>query len=98
VHRAGHCEFTPAETITAARTLLRRLATGHWSNLALRPANLNAAAASLGPTANIFPAQNGKCPAGAPVSGFCPTAPAFLRFRPTRYLRPFDRLMFHVHR
>jgi hypothetical protein len=28
VHRAGHCAFTPAETITAARTLLRRLDTG----------------------------------------------------------------------
>jgi pimeloyl-ACP methyl ester carboxylesterase len=96
VHRAGHCAFTPAETITAARTLLRRMATGHWNNRALRPAHLNAAAASLGPTANIFAAQGGKCPTGAPVDGVCATPPAFLRFRPAPYLRPFDRLMFHL--
>jgi hypothetical protein len=98
VHRAGHCAFTPAETITAAQVLLRRLATGHWNDRALRPAHLNAAAASLGPTANIFSAQNGMCPVGSPVGGVCPTSPAFLQFRPTRYLRPFDRLMFHLHR
>jgi pimeloyl-ACP methyl ester carboxylesterase len=97
VHRAGHCAFTPAETITAAKTLLRRLATGHWSNRALRPARLNAAAASLGAGFNIFPSPNGKCPVGMPVNGICATRPAFLRFRPTRYLRPFDRLMPHPH-
>jgi pimeloyl-ACP methyl ester carboxylesterase len=98
VHRAGHCAFTPAETITAAQTLLRRLATGHWSHRALQPADLNTAAAGLGPAYNIFPAQGGKCPVGSPISGVCPTAPAFLGFRPTRYLRPFDRLMFDTHR
>jgi hypothetical protein len=93
VHRAGHCSFTPAETITAAQALLNRLATGHWSDQALQPASLNSAAAALGPAYNIFPAQGPTCPVGSPVSGVCPTDPAFLRFRPTRYLRPFDRLM-----
>jgi pimeloyl-ACP methyl ester carboxylesterase len=91
VHRAGHCAFTPAETITAVQTLLGRLATGHWNDEALQSDSLNAAAASLGPADNIFPAQGGTCPVGSPVAGVCPTAPAFLRFRPTRYLRPFDQ-------
>ena len=47
---------------------------------ALRPASLNAAAAALGPNFNIF------------VSGgkVVPVAPAFMPFRPTPYLRPFD--------
>ena len=35
VHRAGHCAFTPAETITAAQTLLNRLNTGRWDLAAL---------------------------------------------------------------
>ena len=30
VNRAGHCAFTPAETISAAQDLLSRLATGRW--------------------------------------------------------------------
>jgi len=30
VHRAGHCAFTPAETVTAVQTLENRLATGRW--------------------------------------------------------------------
>jgi hypothetical protein len=95
VHRAGHCAFTPAETITAAKTLLRRLATGHWNSKALRPARLNTEAASLGATYNVFTAQGPTCPTGSPVDGVCATGPAFLSFRPTRYLRPFDRLMRH---
>ena len=57
VSRAGHCAFTPAETITAAQALLRRLATGHWNDGALRPGSLNAAAAALGPDDNIFARQ-----------------------------------------
>jgi hypothetical protein len=80
VHRAGHCSFTPAETITAAQTLLNRLRTGHWDDV-LSPADLNAQAAALGPAYNIF--STGSTP---PVA----TAPAFLRYRPTPYLRPFD--------
>ena len=31
VHRAGHCAFTPAETITAVQVLLNRLHTGYWN-------------------------------------------------------------------
>ena len=80
VDRAGHCAFTPAETIIAAQTLLNRLGTGHWNDEALTPADLNAEAAALGPAYNIFST-------GSAVS---PTAPAFLRYQPTPYLRPFD--------
>ena len=54
VHRAGHCAFTPAETITAARVLLHRLSTGHWTGSATNPASLNKKAAALGPKFNIF--------------------------------------------
>jgi pimeloyl-ACP methyl ester carboxylesterase len=89
VHRAGHCAFTPAETITAVQTLLRRMATGHWDSAALRPASLNAQAAALGPADNIF----------ASGSTVVPTAPAFVKFRPTPYPRPFDlRVRRHHHR
>ncbi|HEY6315003.1 MAG TPA: prolyl oligopeptidase family serine peptidase [Streptosporangiaceae bacterium] len=77
VARAGHCAFTPAETITAVQTLLNRLDTGHWN--VPSAAGLNAEAAALGPY-NIF------------LSGqtVVPTPPAFTSFRPTQYLRPFD--------
>ncbi len=78
VHRAGHCAFTPAETITAVQALLNRLDTGRWGPL--DPATLNSQAAALGPGFNIF----------ALGSQIYPTDPAFLRFQPTQYLRPFD--------
>jgi pimeloyl-ACP methyl ester carboxylesterase len=52
VHRAGHCEFTPAETVTALGNLIERLDTGKWS--ALDPADLNSEAAALGPL-NLAP-------------------------------------------
>jgi hypothetical protein len=80
VHRAGHCTFTPAETITAVQVLLNRLGTGRWDLAALDPDSLNAQAAALGPAYNIFPAG----------STIYPTAPGFLRYRPPPYLRPFD--------
>ena len=80
VHRAGHCAFTPAETITAARVLLHRLDTGHWTGQATNPASLNARATALGPKFNIFE-SNGQV---------VPTAPAFTPFSPTPYLRPFN--------
>jgi pimeloyl-ACP methyl ester carboxylesterase len=76
VHRAGHCAFTPAETITAVKVLMNRLRTGHWNLTALTPAHLNAAAAALGPNYNIL--------------GQTAAAPAFLFYRPAPYLRPFD--------
>jgi hypothetical protein len=53
VHRAGHCTFTPAETIAAFSALERRISSGRWSGLA--PGELNAAAATLGPAFNIAP-------------------------------------------
>jgi pimeloyl-ACP methyl ester carboxylesterase len=80
VQRAGHCAFTPAETITAAQVLLNRLHTGHWDSSALRPGALNSQAAALGGTYNIYPAG----------SGVVPTAAAFTSYHPTPYLRPFD--------
>ena len=82
VHRAGHCAFTPAETITAAQVLLNRLHTGRWDVGALAPASLNAQANGLGPDYNIFASGN------SPV----PTPAAFVRYRPPVYLRPFDLL------
>ncbi|HYL67855.1 MAG TPA: prolyl oligopeptidase family serine peptidase [Candidatus Limnocylindria bacterium] len=78
VHRAGHCTFTPAETIAAVGKLLTRLDTGKWPDS--EPADLNAAAAALGPNFNIFPTP----------AGLAPTPPAFFEFRPGPYLRPFD--------
>ena len=90
VSRAGHCAFTPAETIAAVQVLLNRISTGQWDASALQPASMNSAAAALGPEYNIFSAQNGTCPAGAPVDGVCATAPAYIQYRPARYLRPFD--------
>ena len=50
VHRAGHCAFTPAETVTAVQTLENRLATGRWH---VQPGRERPAAA-LGPQLNIF--------------------------------------------
>ncbi|HEY2576909.1 MAG TPA: hypothetical protein VGI74_11425 [Streptosporangiaceae bacterium] len=81
VDRAGHCAFTPAETITAAKTLLNRLKTGQWNDGALTPAQMNTKAAALGPKFNIFSGPNG------PVA----TPPGFLSYIPAPYLRPFNR-------
>jgi pimeloyl-ACP methyl ester carboxylesterase len=81
VHRAGHCAFTPAETITAVQVLLHRLSTGTWDRAGLRPAALNRAAAALGPAYNIFEVG----------TKTVATAPQFVRYHPAPYLRPFDR-------
>jgi pimeloyl-ACP methyl ester carboxylesterase len=54
VHRAGHCSFTPAETISAVRALLRRIDTGKWAG-GTDADTLNTAAAALGPTLNVAP-------------------------------------------
>jgi len=80
VSRAGHCAFTPAETVIAAKVLLNRMRTGRWNAAALTPASLNAAAAGLGPSFNIF--SNG--------TKVVPTPPAFVPYTPAPYLRPFD--------
>jgi pimeloyl-ACP methyl ester carboxylesterase len=86
VSRAGHCAFTPAETITAAQVLLNRLSTGRWNDQALQPFSLNAAAVALGPAYNIYST-------GGPVVA---TPPAFVRYWPYPYLRPFDLRDPHV--
>jgi pimeloyl-ACP methyl ester carboxylesterase len=80
VNRAGHCAFTPAETITAAKVLLNRVRTGQWNALSLTPAVMKARASALGPAYNVF-SSGGKLVA---------TRPAFLHFTPSPYLRPFN--------
>ncbi len=54
VHRAGHCTFTPAETLAAFQTLINRLNTGEWGD-STNADLLNQEAAALGPTFNIAP-------------------------------------------
>src|SRR5579872_6995726 len=78
VHRAGHCAFTPAETIAAVQTLISRLDTGRWHDV--DPGDLNNAATALGPAFNIFGTSQ----------GVVHVPPAFIEFDPSRYLRPFD--------
>jgi pimeloyl-ACP methyl ester carboxylesterase len=77
VHRAGHCTFTPAETITAVQVLLDRLHSGRWH--VPHPAQLNSDAVALGPAYNVIS-----------FGGNVPAAPAFLSYRPAQYLRPYD--------
>jgi pimeloyl-ACP methyl ester carboxylesterase len=74
VHRAGHCAFTSAETITAVQTLLRRIDTGSWPDTS--PETLNTAARALGPDANALAGDQ-------PV----PTSPAFLQYEPPAPVR-----------
>ncbi|HEY7147024.1 MAG TPA: prolyl oligopeptidase family serine peptidase [Streptosporangiaceae bacterium] len=81
VNRAGHCAFTPAETISAVNVLLNRMQAGRWDDHALRTSSLNTAAAALGPGLNVFSSG------GSVVA----TPAAFTSFQPTRYLRPFDQ-------
>jgi pimeloyl-ACP methyl ester carboxylesterase len=78
VHRAGHCEFTPAETITAVQALELRLATGKWKDLTV--ADLDGEAAALGPEFNVIEVNG----------SLVPTPPAFLKFEPRQFLRLFD--------
>ena len=52
VDRAGHCAFTPAETITAVQTLENRMSTGHWNIPS--PADMNAEAMALGTSYNTL--------------------------------------------
>ena len=78
VSRAGHCAFTPAETLAAVQTLIHRVNTGQWDNTT-SPNTMNAEAAALGPSLNVF----------AVGTTLVPTASAFLQFEPTPFLRPF---------
>jgi len=79
VDRAGHCAFTPAETIAAVQTLINRLDTGRWRDV--DASDLNNAAAALGPVFNVFANSQG---------AVVPVPPAYIDFDPSRYLRPFD--------
>jgi hypothetical protein len=81
VSRAGHCAFTPAETIAAVQVLMHRLDSGRWDGAALTPAAMNAAAAALGPAYNVYPNSSGK---------LVQVAPAFLRYRPALFPRPYN--------
>lgn len=78
IDRAGHCAFTPAETIAAVGKLLDRVETGKWHE---DVKDLNAAATALGPQFNIFET----------AEGIVAVPPAFIDFHPGPYLRPFDR-------
>src|SRR5271166_3248126 len=80
VDRAGHCAFTPAETVAAVQTLIYRLDSGSWHDV--DAIDLNGAAAALGPGFNIF----------ATAQGVVAAPPAYIEFDPSRYLRPFDAL------
>ncbi len=81
VHRAGHCTFTPAETISAFQTLIHRVDTGRWED-STNPSAMNASAATLGAGFNFIVA-------GSPAH-VIPTAPSFIDFHPDKFLRPFD--------
>jgi hypothetical protein len=80
VDRAGHCAFTPGETIAAVQKLVDRIDTGKWHEE--HASDLNAAAVAAGFNINIFPTSQ------QPLGAFVP--PAFIDFVPARYLRPFD--------
>jgi hypothetical protein len=81
IQRAGHCAFTPAETIAAVQVLLNRLHSGHWDAAALTPGALSARAAALGPAYNAVPD-------GAKL---VPVPPAYVRYRPGPYPRPYSQ-------
>ena len=74
VHRAGHCTFTPAETITAFQALVQRIDRGDWGSLA--PNRLNQQASALGPEYNVLSGQ--------------PAGPDYLRYNAPEFLREFD--------
>jgi len=78
VHRAGHCTFTPAETITAVQALLNRLATGQWKGLGVT--NLENEAIALGPDYNYLWLNN----------QYVYTSPAFEKYKSPKFLRPYD--------
>jgi pimeloyl-ACP methyl ester carboxylesterase len=77
VHRAGHCSFTPAETIAAVQALIHRLETGEWEGV--DPEDLNQTASELAPVYNFLAI-------GSPV----PSPPSFVHYAPSPFLRPFD--------
>jgi pimeloyl-ACP methyl ester carboxylesterase len=78
VHRAGHCEFTPAETVVAFEALVGRLDTGKWP--ALGSGGLNKEAKALGSSFNVLSVGGKNVHVG----------PAYFKFQPGVFLRPFD--------
>jgi len=52
VSRAGHCAFTPGETVAAVGTLINRLDTGRWHDV--DPTDLNNAASALAALSPLF--------------------------------------------
>lgn len=77
VNRAGHCTFTPAETLAAVRTLLDRVHRHSWLGVRTDPAALNARAAALGSQFNV-------------IAAGVPAGPSYENFQPATFLRPFD--------
>jgi pimeloyl-ACP methyl ester carboxylesterase len=78
VHRAGHCEFTPAETVVAFESLVSRLDKGNWPGLG--SAVLNEKAKGLGSKFNVLLINNKEVH----------VPPAYFKFEPSAFLRPFD--------
>ena len=78
VSRAGHCEFTPAETITALQNLEARVTTGKWGNLS--SSTLNKEATALGSAYNFLDINN----------KVVYTSPAFVTYTPLQFLRLYD--------
>jgi pimeloyl-ACP methyl ester carboxylesterase len=78
VHRAGHCEFTPAETVVAFEALVSRLDTGKWSGLGA--GTLNQSAKGLGKKFNVLEVKGNEVH----------VAPAYFKFQPPAFLRRFD--------
>jgi pimeloyl-ACP methyl ester carboxylesterase len=85
VHRAGHCAFTPAETIIAFKTLVHRIDTGRWSGT--DPNSMNSHANAMGPGYNIVFVPN---PTPPPTDIAVAAPSSFLNFQPGQFLRPFD--------
>jgi pimeloyl-ACP methyl ester carboxylesterase len=78
MHRAGHCEFTPAETVVAFNVLIYRLDHGSWPDL--KSSVLNDAAKDLGSTYNVLLVNGKKVHVG----------PEYFQFTPGPFLRPYD--------
>jgi len=78
VDRAGHCEFTPAETLVAFQALLTRLDTGDWPDL--DSGKLNRQAKALGAKYNVLEANGKKVHVG----------PKYFKFKPAKFLRRYD--------
>jgi hypothetical protein len=78
VHRAGHCEFAPAETVVAFEALVSRLDTGKWPGLGA--GTLNQSAKGLGKKFNVLEVKGNEVH----------VAPAYFKFQPAGFLRRFD--------